>query len=56
MRVHLKLTHEEMSQIIGTSRETVTRTLSDFKSKHLATIKGSAAIINKQALKAFLGG
>lgn len=55
-RVRLNLTHEEISQIIGTSRETVTRTLSQFKSKHLATIKGSSALIDKHALKAFLGG
>lgn len=56
IRVRMNLTHEEISQIIGTSRETVTRTLSDFKTKHLATMKGSTALIDKKALEAFLGG
>lgn len=56
IRVQLNLTHEEIGQIIGTSRETVTRTLSEFKSKHLARMKGSSAVIDKEALEAFLGG
>jgi len=55
--VKLTLTHEEIGQIIGTSRETVTRTLGDFKSKHLAELKGSTLVIqNKAALEAYLGG
>jgi CRP/FNR family cyclic AMP-dependent transcriptional regulator len=35
--IHLKLalTHEEMAQLIGTSRETVTRTLTEFKNAAL---------------------
>jgi CRP/FNR family cyclic AMP-dependent transcriptional regulator len=57
VRVKLTLTHEEIGQIIGTSRETVTRTLGEFKSKHLAELKGSTLVIqNKSALEAFLGG
>ena len=57
IRVKLTLTHEEIGQIIGTSRETVTRTLGEFKSKHLAELKGSTLVIqNKAALEAFLGG
>ena len=57
VRVQLNLTHEEIGQIIGTSRETVTRTLSEFKSKHLAEVKGSTLVVeNKSALEGFLGG
>jgi CRP/FNR family transcriptional regulator len=44
----LTLTHEEIAQIIGASRETVTRLLGDFKSKQLISIKGSTLIIRKK--------
>ncbi|MEZ5427084.1 MAG: Crp/Fnr family transcriptional regulator [Pyrinomonadaceae bacterium] len=52
--VHLKLTftHEEIAQMIGTSRETVTRLLKNFKEQHLIRIKGSEMIIDKQKLAA----
>jgi len=33
--------HEEIGQIIGTSRATVTRTLGDFKNKRLVALNGS---------------
>ena len=39
------LTHEEIAGFIGTSRETVTRTLSKFKNRHLVTFKGSRITI-----------
>ena len=35
------LTHEEIAQMIGTTRETVTRLLSDFKRRKLISVKGS---------------
>lgn len=44
-RVKLALTHEEIAQIIGTSRETVTRILSEFKARHLASLQGSNLVI-----------
>jgi CRP/FNR family transcriptional regulator, cyclic AMP receptor protein len=49
--IHLTqaLTHEEIAQLLGTSRETVTRTLADFKKKRLIEIKGSSLIIQKRA-------
>ena len=43
--VKLTLTHEEIAQLIGASRETVTRLLSEFKSKQLIKGKGSTLII-----------
>jgi CRP/FNR family transcriptional regulator, cyclic AMP receptor protein len=53
IRITLPLTHEEIGEFIGSSRETVTRTLSDFKSKHLLTFKGSTLMIaNREALQA----
>jgi len=52
VRVKLALTHEEMAQLIGSSRETVTRTLSDFKKKKIAELSGSTLIVhNKLALE-----
>jgi CRP/FNR family transcriptional regulator, cyclic AMP receptor protein len=52
-RFHLGLTHEEISQIVGISRETVTRTMTDFKSKMLIATKGSTVVIrNELGLKA----
>jgi CRP/FNR family transcriptional regulator len=55
IRVRLALTHEEIAQTIGASRETVTRTLGDFKSKQFAVLKGSTLVIqNKAALERFV--
>jgi CRP/FNR family transcriptional regulator len=52
IRLKLALTHEEMAQLIGTSRETVTRTLSEFKKKNLLELSGSTLVIrNKAALE-----
>ncbi len=51
--VKLAFTHEEMAQMIGTSRETVTHLLSDLKKRQIVQKKGSILIIrNKAALKA----
>ena len=51
----LTLTHEEISQIIGASRETVTRLLGDFKNKQIILVKGSTLIVrNKSALVAMV--
>jgi len=52
-RFQLGLTHDEISQIVGISRETVTRTMSDFKDKMLIVTKGGTIVIrNKSGLKA----
>ena len=44
----LGLTHEEIGQIIGASRETVTRTLSVFKANHFVSLDGSSLRINNR--------
>ncbi len=49
MRVRLTLTQEEIGQLIGTSRETVSRMFSEFRSSQLATMKGSTLIIQNRA-------
>src|SRR6201987_2979617 len=51
---HLKLTltHEEIAEMIGTTRETVSRLFSDLKRRQLLQVKGSTLIIrNKPALE-----
>lgn len=48
-RIKLPMTHEEIAEFIGTTRETVTRTLSDFKVRHLVSIKGSTLMIPSRA-------
>jgi len=51
-RVKLALTHEEIAQMIGTSRETVTRLFADFKKRQIIQTKGSTLVIrNKTALR-----
>ena len=51
VRTKLTLTHEDIAQLIGTSRETITRTLSEFRKKDIVELKGSTLIIrNKAAL------
>jgi CRP/FNR family transcriptional regulator, cyclic AMP receptor protein len=53
IRVRAILTHEEMAQMIGSSRETVTRLLSDLKKKEFIRLDGSTLVIrNRTALEA----
>ena len=49
IQLKLTLTHEEIAQLIGSSRETVTRLLGDFKSKELIYVKGSTLIVRDKA-------
>lgn len=56
IKIALTFTHEEIAQIIGTSRETVTRLLSAFKKKDFVYLKGSTLIIrNKPGLEKLTG-
>jgi CRP/FNR family cyclic AMP-dependent transcriptional regulator len=57
-RIHLKLvfSHEELAEMIGTSRETVTRILKDFRERDLISLKGSDLYINnRRRLEAAIG-
>lgn len=45
-RLSVLMKHEEIAQRIGTTRETVTRTLSDFKRKNLIEVHGSTFIVH----------
>ena len=56
VRVRLAMTHEEISQLVGTSRETITRLLSEFRRNDMAELRGSTLIIhNHPALKNLVG-
>ena len=51
--IKLPLTHEEIAEFIGSTRETVTRTLGEFKNRQLVTLQGSTLMIsNRPALEA----
>jgi CRP/FNR family cyclic AMP-dependent transcriptional regulator len=53
IRIRASLTHEEMAQMIGSSRETVTRLLSDLKRKEFIRLDGTTLVIrNRTALEA----
>lgn len=52
-RLKLSLTHEEIAQMIGTSRETVTRLFADLKKRQIVQTKGAIVVIrDKAALRA----
>lgn len=48
-RMRFSLTHEEIGDFIGATRETVTRTLSNFKNRRLVTLKGCMMTIPSRA-------
>ena len=53
VRVRASLTHEEMAQMIGSSRETVTRLLGDLRRKDLIRLEGAMLVIqDRTALEA----
>jgi CRP/FNR family transcriptional regulator len=53
LRVSAEFTHEEIAQMIGSSRETVTRLLSVMKRKDLIRLEGATLVIpNRIALQA----
>ena len=53
-KTKMPLTHEEIAEFVGITRETVTRTLSDFRVRHLVAIQGSTMTIpNPAALASY---
>ena len=52
IRLRVLLTHEEIAQMIGTTRETVTRLLSEFRRKKIIDVKGSSLfVLSKPSLE-----
>ncbi|HSP33802.1 MAG TPA: Crp/Fnr family transcriptional regulator [Thermoanaerobaculia bacterium] len=50
VRLKVLLTHEEIAQMVGTTRETVTRLFSDFKRKSIIDVKGSSFYVTNKPL------
>ena len=48
-RLKLSLTHEEIAQMIGTSRETVTRVFADWRQRQIVKGTGSTLVIRNKA-------
>ena len=56
VQVRCALTHHEIGEYIGASRETVTRTMADFKSHDLVRLRGSTLVVtNRRALAVHAG-
>jgi CRP/FNR family transcriptional regulator, cyclic AMP receptor protein len=49
MRFPVMMTHEDISQMIGTSRETVTRLLKSFRDKKILTVRRSSMTVHKKS-------
>jgi CRP/FNR family cyclic AMP-dependent transcriptional regulator len=49
MRFPVAMTHEDISQMIGTSRETVTRLLKSFRDKKILTVRRSSMTLHKKS-------
>jgi CRP/FNR family transcriptional regulator len=47
-QLKLTLTHEEIGELIGTTRETVSRLFSEFKKKQLVQLKGATLVIRSR--------
>jgi CRP/FNR family cyclic AMP-dependent transcriptional regulator len=55
-KIKMALTHEQIAECVGSTRETVTRTLSQFKSRHLIMLKGTTAMIPDRAALVAISG
>jgi len=56
VRVDIDLTHDEIAQAIGTSRETVTRALANLRKKHLVSLTRSMLLVqNRTELEKIAG-
>jgi CRP/FNR family transcriptional regulator len=49
-RLKVLITHEEIAEMIGTTRETVTRLLNDFKRRMIIDVKGSSLFVTNKLL------
>ena len=54
VRLHIAFTHDELAQMIGTTRETVTRALGDLRRKKAVIIRGATFYLDVPALQGLL--
>jgi CRP/FNR family transcriptional regulator, cyclic AMP receptor protein len=55
-RISVPLTHEQIAECVGSTRETITRTLSEFKNQHLLALRGATMVIPNRSALAAIGG
>ena len=55
-RISVPLTHEQIAECVGSTRETVTRILSEFKNRHLVALRGATIVIPNRSALAAVGG
>ncbi len=48
-RIHIALTHGEIAECIGASRETVTRVLSDFRRRQIVDVRGAILTVTDRS-------
>lgn len=54
LRIELKLTHQELANLVGTARETVTRMLAEFQDAGCLTVEGRFLVIrDRETLASF---
>jgi CRP/FNR family transcriptional regulator, cyclic AMP receptor protein len=55
-QIKMALTHEQIAECVGSTRESITRTLTEFRNQHLVTFKGATVTIpSRSALQAVCG-
>ncbi len=55
-RISVPLTHEQIAECVGSTRETITRILGDFKNRHLVSLRGATIVIPDRSALAAIGG
>jgi CRP/FNR family transcriptional regulator, cyclic AMP receptor protein len=55
-RISVPLTHEQIAECVGSTRETITRILSEFKNRHLVALRGATIVIPDRSALAAIGG
>jgi CRP/FNR family cyclic AMP-dependent transcriptional regulator len=55
-RISVPLTHEQIAECVGSTRETVTRILNEFKSRNLVALRGATIVIPDRSALAGVGG
>jgi len=54
-KIKMSLTHEEIAECIGVTREAVSRALREFKERRLVTVQGATLVIQRAELESFAG-
>jgi len=55
-RISVPLTHEQIAECIGSTRETITRILNEFRNRGLVALRGATIVIPNRSALAAIGG